>query len=326
MEVNMIFSRNRKKMTVREAFSAASSAMVAGIVGLTRRYLVHAIAVLGIAGLIAAVFYTRDAFNNSPTFRLKTITVTGNHSMGDEEIAFLCGLEVGETKMRFTKADDVKANCLADPRLYNVVVELRQPSSILLEVFERKTEMYVALSDGLWAVSQHGEIYMPVETSEIQPLPILISRQKLLQDIPAVKEPTNRKSHFQRSMYKVALLEYNQYVTRQASIVRQALSLKRTIARAPINQWRDSLALELEYHELLGFSVKEIGEEFLVRFGHAPFSRKNQRLHLALRYLEKRTTREAKEVFVDNEVRPNEVAVQVVNKEYAGHADLGGYR
>jgi len=102
--------------------------------------------------------------------------------------------------------------------------------------------------------------------------------------------------------------------------------LKRTIARAPINQWRDSLALELEYHELLGFSVKEIGEEFLVRFGHAPFSRKNQRLHLALRYLEKRTTREAKEVFVDNEVRPNEVAVQVVNKEYAGHADLGGYR
>ena len=60
--------------------------------------------------------------------------------MGDE-IAFLCGLEVGETKMRFTKADDVKANCLADPRLYNVVVELRQPSSITLEVFEENRDV-----------------------------------------------------------------------------------------------------------------------------------------------------------------------------------------
>lgn len=300
----MMWGRNRKIRGVREWMRDGVAWIVATALRLAR----PAAVVAAVAALGFGTHTAWDRLHQSPQFRLADLTVEGNLDLTVEEIAAACGLVEGRTNVVLTTARSVREACETDARIRQAVVSVEPPARIRVKVMERRAELYAVLPDGLWAISPQGEIFAPVEASALRPLPILTGAADLLRDDPEPVKPPARAPAEEKRAYRAVVEAQRDRAEKRAILLREALSLARITTRDPVPGWRGQ-SLELSWDPVMGLTVAPLAGGLEARYGHAPFGMKHRRLKQALAFLEKPTV-QLTHVFLDNEVRPNEVTVR----------------
>ncbi|MBM4397990.1 MAG: FtsQ-type POTRA domain-containing protein [Deltaproteobacteria bacterium] len=272
---------NRRIMTFRQRVEAVRYAAVhtgrqawSG----ARRWWKAAAATTGAVALVAGGVTAWQALRDSDHFLLRTLDVDGAVRLPVEEVAALCGLEVGVTNVLFESASGVAARCEADPRIRRAEVDFQPPDAAAVRVEEQAPVLYAAAGDGLWAVNAYAEAYAPADAMELPELPLVVAARR------------------------------GEALPMTEGVLRQALALVRTVS-APASPWAGQGVL-VTWDPDLGFGVSAAGRGLRARFGEAPFPRKLDRLVAALDVAADRLM-VVEEARLDNGVRPNEVTLRL---------------
>jgi len=233
---------------------------------------------LGVALVVGSVTAWRTLCD-SDHFVLKEVTVESPTRLCLDEIAFICGLEVGRDNLLFMTESGISETCLGDSRVRWAEATIELPERVSLRIEEHVPVLYVATAFGLWEVSSLGRELGPVVMNRLQDFPLLLGM---------VNERRTRE--------------------KKQEIFRDALALLRTVAGEE-SPWKGQ-SLVVEYDPDLGYAVRGTDRGPRARFGWAPFCRKFDRLVEALA-VAKRESLWVREALLDNTQRPNSVTLKI---------------
>jgi cell division protein FtsQ len=108
---------------------------------------------------------------NSPQFQIATIEFSATPHVGQAELARLSGVNVGD-KLLGIDTDQVAARIAAHPWVATVRTSRQLPSSLVVEVTEKRAVAVAALS-GLYLIDESGHPFKRATMSEADGLPII---------------------------------------------------------------------------------------------------------------------------------------------------------
>lgn len=266
---------NRKKLSFVERLAVSGQASK-GI--LSRVWQPALLVALGVALVVGSISAWRTVCD-SDHFLLKEVTVTNPTRLCMDEIAFICGLEMGRDNLLFMTESGISETCLQDSRVRRAEAIIDLPGRVNLRIEEHVPVLYVATAFGLWEVDAFGQELGPADMTDLRDLPLLLGM---------VDERRTRE--------------------KKREIFRDALALVRTVAGEK-GPWRGQ-GLLMEYDPDLGFAVKGTDRGPRARFGWAPFCRKFDRLVDALAVAE-RESLWVREALLDNTQQPNSVTLKI---------------
>lgn len=130
---------------------------------------------------------------NSPQFQIATIEFSATPHLGQAELARLAGVNVGD-KLLGIDTDQVAARIASHPWVASVRTSRRLPSSLVIEVNEKRAVAVAALS-GLYLVDESGRPFKRATMAEADGLPVLtgIERSRYA-DLREVSEAAYREA------------------------------------------------------------------------------------------------------------------------------------
>ncbi|MCQ2528131.1 MAG: FtsQ-type POTRA domain-containing protein [Saccharofermentans sp.] len=120
--------------------------------------------------LVVLVLAWSIAFH--PYFRVNTVTVTGNYELTDDEIMEGLNVQYGSHMFRnyFAAGNDlVKSN----PYIEKINIKRKFPSSLEIEVTERKKIAYISTPDGYIAIDDEGTVLELCADKDAQVRPLI---------------------------------------------------------------------------------------------------------------------------------------------------------
>jgi cell division protein FtsQ len=110
--------------------------------------------------------------SHSTRFCVAQIDIQGNHKASEKEILKEAGVELGTNIFRLDLSK-IQDRIRGDQRIKEVQVKRRLPDRLLIEVEEKKPALWMNLPEGLYGLSQDGEI-IPLEKKDFhRDLPIV---------------------------------------------------------------------------------------------------------------------------------------------------------
>ncbi len=280
---------NRRVRTVREKWTEVAKGI--------RRFAARRGKAVGVVvAVLAAAWGGVAAFRalrESGHFRLRQVVVEGNRQTSPDDVVRTCELRLGEDNLLFTRASEIEERCESDPRWRHVEVTIEMPDRVVVRVEEQDTLLYATTPSGLWKVNRYGEAWGPADLEDVLAAPLLVGAEAAMTD-----------------------------PERSRAILRDALSLIRTVSRGEAGGPFDGRGLILAWDEVLGFTVHDTSSGFSVRFGHAPFGVKFSRLVRALE-VAKRRGLVVEQALVDNEGAPEAVTLRLATGGGPGGAAAG---
>ncbi|MGE4213369.1 MAG: cell division protein FtsQ/DivIB [Anaerotignaceae bacterium] len=107
----------------------------------------------------------------SPVFNIKQINVTEMKKYTKEEICSMIGVEVGENLFAFS-SQNAKKILLSDTYVEGVKITKSFPSTINIDVNERKVRGYVPYMDSYLYIDEYGRV-LEIKGSFTDPLPVV---------------------------------------------------------------------------------------------------------------------------------------------------------
>ena len=123
--------------------------------------------ILFLTVMVLAVF----AVLLSPVFHIKQINITDMKKYSKEEICSMIGLGIGENLFAFSSQKANKILC-ADTYVEGVKITKSFPSTINIEINERKVRGYVPYMDSYLYIDEYGRI-LEIKGSFTDPLPVV---------------------------------------------------------------------------------------------------------------------------------------------------------
>ena len=126
------------------------------------------------AVLVAAGWGGRIGFRHlvsSPRFQLRTVEYVPTAHLGSDDMLALAGVSVGD-KLLAVDTDEVAANVARHPWAAKVRVSRQLPSTLVVEVDERRAAAVAALS-GLYLIDESGRPFKRATMDEADGLPVL---------------------------------------------------------------------------------------------------------------------------------------------------------
>jgi cell division protein FtsQ len=108
---------------------------------------------------------------NSPQFQLSRIELSATPHLSQAELSRLAGVELGD-KLLGIDTDQVAARVAAHPWVATVRTRRQLPSTLVIEVTEKRAVAVAALS-GLYLVDEHGRPFKRATMDEADGLPVL---------------------------------------------------------------------------------------------------------------------------------------------------------
>jgi cell division protein FtsQ len=216
----------------------------------------------------------------TPRFGIKTIALSGNERISREEIVTLGGVEMGKNLFSFDTHGAENA-IVKNPWVSSVKVTRELPTTLNIDLVERKAVALVALGERLYLVTKEGEPFKQVKPEDPTDLPVVtgITGSELARD---------RAGALERIRTAVGVLE--KY---------QALKLARVYPPE-------------EFHlEPSGHAVLTIGKQGItLALGLPPYARKLAMASEVMGELRAKN-RLPGIVFLDNEAHPERVVVRM---------------
>ncbi|HCT65311.1 MAG TPA: hypothetical protein DIC60_08635 [Lachnospiraceae bacterium] len=107
----------------------------------------------------------------SPVFNIKQINVTEMKKYTKDEVCGIIGVELGENLFAFSSRN-AKKNLLADTYVEDAKITKKFPSTINIEIKERKVRGYVPYMDSYLYIDEYGRV-LEIKGSFTDPLPVV---------------------------------------------------------------------------------------------------------------------------------------------------------
>jgi cell division protein FtsQ len=253
---------------------------------------------LALAGLFGLARFVQRHLTNAPAFAIDTIDVKGLARVDRSELLQAAGLELGHNVFA-RSPDEVRSRLLRHPWIVSAQVERKLPSRIEIVIKERapvallvveacsgntaKIEDDPACEEGssLYLVSDDAKLFKRLSGKDPVDLPVItgVTRQRFASD-PDL----------------------------QRRILVEAVALMRDYRNSGLWQRNPLGEIHLEAND--GYSLY-VGEDLTyVRLGVQPFDQKLLRMKKVFERLEREHAR-AEYIYLDNEQRPDRVAVRL---------------
>lgn len=132
---------------------------------------------LGVLGLAAALVV-------SPVFALRTVDVTGNSVLSREDVIEVAGVKLGENVI-FLSTDQLATRLMTDPWVAGATVVKSLPSTISVDIRERRGAAVVKASDGFLLVAEDGRILAAARASKGLPVILGVRGGSIGQVLPS---------------------------------------------------------------------------------------------------------------------------------------------
>lgn len=113
------------------------------------------------------------AFMQSPFFALQTVHVTGSDYLGEEKVLALGGIHYG-TNILQLDLRRIQTSISDHPAVAEVRVARRLPSTLAVDIIEKRPVVYLTTNRGFWAVDVEGTV-LYFSDSLARPLPLVTS-------------------------------------------------------------------------------------------------------------------------------------------------------
>jgi cell division protein FtsQ len=260
------------------------------------RWLGHGTLVLGVLALAVFAGLALERYlKTSPAFAIDTINIEGMARMERGELLEAAGVDVG-TNIFAKSPDEIRRDLLNHEWVASAEVTRRLPARIAISVVERTpvallvidscagtTDESADCDDGssLHLVSDDGKVFKRHDAADPVDLPVITGVDR---------ERYGSEPEFARELLMSAVSLIHAY---------QADDLAK---RFPLG--------EIHIEEGQAFSLYVGAELTLVRLGISPFGAKLRRMKKVFEQLERESAR-AEYVYLDNEERPDRVAVRL---------------
>jgi cell division protein FtsQ len=148
----------------------ASGSGLAGKAWLFARVLLGLVAVVGTSILVAASAH-RYALT-SPRFALQKLELKGGERFGVEQIRALGGLGEGQNLFAL-EPHAVESRLLENPWIQSAKINRRLPSTLEVEITERKARAIALIGDRLYVLSRDAEPFKQLEPKDPVDLPVV---------------------------------------------------------------------------------------------------------------------------------------------------------
>jgi cell division protein FtsQ len=128
---------------------------------------------LMVGSISLGLLYSYRWMTRSPFFSLETITVQGNHYLGDAEVAARAGLHKGQNVLELNIAG-IQARLTADPWVETARIRRVLPGTLILTLREREAAFWVRSGNALYYADSRGERIGPVTAGKFISLPFLV--------------------------------------------------------------------------------------------------------------------------------------------------------
>ncbi|MDY0059233.1 MAG: FtsQ-type POTRA domain-containing protein [Myxococcota bacterium] len=121
-----------------------------------------------LAGVIWSLYQYWDT---TPYFRLRSLEITGEQRIGEEEVRSWAGLDEHTHVMKLDPRE-VERRLEAHPRVADARVAVELPGRVTIHIVERKPAALVLL-DGLQLADEHGVVFAPSAGRGEERLPVI---------------------------------------------------------------------------------------------------------------------------------------------------------
>jgi cell division protein FtsQ len=216
----------------------------------------------------------------TPRFGIKTLVVDGNERLSQDEIATLGGIEMGKNLFSFDTRGAERA-IVKNPWVSTAKVTRELPTTLKIELVERKAAAFAVLGEKLFLVTQSGEPFKQVKPEDPTDLPVVTG-------ITASELARDRGGALERIRTAVGVIE--KY---------QALKIARVYPPEELHLERS------------GHAVLTIGKQGItLALGLPPYARKLAMAADVMSQLRAKN-RVPGIVFLDNEAHPERVVVRM---------------
>ncbi len=125
--------------------------------------------VCGVVLLVAVCLFLGA---NLPLFRIDTITVTGINSLTEEKVLALSGIQPGDN-LFFAHTGKAKEALRLNPFVEDVTIRRSLPSTLIIEIRERKSVGYVVTANGYAQVGEGGRLLAMQQSLSDYKLPVI---------------------------------------------------------------------------------------------------------------------------------------------------------
>ncbi|MEX0834431.1 MAG: FtsQ-type POTRA domain-containing protein [Actinomycetota bacterium] len=129
---------------------------------LRSRRMIAVFLALGVLGLAAAVVL-------SPVFALRTVEVSGNSVLSKEDVVEAAGVELGENVI-FLSTEQIASRLASDPWVAGATAVKSMPSTVRIEIRERRAAAVVRAPDAFLLVAGDGSILASTRLPQRLPL------------------------------------------------------------------------------------------------------------------------------------------------------------
>ena len=146
--------------------------------------------------IVLLVVIVAVGFVLSPAFDIRHVEVTGNHYYTEEEIINMSGVKLNENLLLHAQQDEIREALLKDPYFTDVVVTRKLPSTLCIDVTERRQIAAVKYGAGYVVISEDGTV---LRTTDFDPLltvltGLTLSKIKIGEPVQAVESRTLEKT------------------------------------------------------------------------------------------------------------------------------------
>ena len=168
--------RRKKNEPARPAMPEAPRmgrpALPGGVLTLAGRVMLGILALALLAGLGVGLFESYTWLTEHPFFALRTISVTGNVRLSEEEVLSLAEVQPGVNSLA-VNIREVEEKLLQNPWIESVSVARQFPDTLALEVKEKSPTFWMQSGEKLYYVDAAGRAIAPVDTNRFTSLPLL---------------------------------------------------------------------------------------------------------------------------------------------------------
>ncbi len=167
---------------VPEAPRMGRPAISGGVLTLAGRAMLGILALALLAGLGVGLFESYTWLTEHPFFALRTITVTGNVRLSEEEVLALAEVQPGVNSLA-VNIREVEEKVLQNPWIESVSVARQFPDTLALEVKEKSPTFWMQSGEKLYYVDAAGRAIAPVDMNRFTSLPLLAVDQGAMEDL-----------------------------------------------------------------------------------------------------------------------------------------------
>jgi cell division protein FtsQ len=236
------------------------------------------------AGAVAGGRLLERHVRNAPAFATTAVELSGNERLEREHVLAVAGLALGKNVFEVSP-EQARAALLEEPWIADVQVTRRLPGSYRIELREQQPAALIAL-ESLHLVSEEATVFKKLEPGDPSDLPVITGIE------PAA---------------------FRADLALRSSILVSAVALLHDYRDAGL--WVREPIAEIHVEPDESFTLYVGKDALQARLGARPFAKKLRRLRAILDELKKGGGGRPAYVYLDNERRPDRVAVRLKDHE-----------